>query len=113
MADYLPRNFLAPFDPSTMKPKDVGLGGPSTEYLSTEYDQFGNALNVPLIWWDRDGNPHMMTPDNALALAQTYEAQNPGRRAPRYNNIGQAVEFAQHRSANGGASTTPLFRRNY
>lgn len=108
MGGYLPKNFLSPFDSKTMTPKDVGFGGPSTEYLATEYDSNGKPVNVPLIWWDHEGNPHKMTPKNALAMLDVYESGN-NVFAPRYDSIGQAVEFAQHRSANGGATNSPLF----
>ena len=104
----LPRNFLQPFDPATMVARDVGYGGPSTEYLFTVEDSEGRAVNIPAIWWDAYGNPHKLNPQNALAMAAQYEAQN-ALYSPRYDNIGQAVEFAQHRSANGGAMRSPLF----
>ena len=99
---------LRPFDPRRDNPQDVGLGGQSTEYLITGQDWQGNAMNYPSIWYDADGTAHLLDEENALAQTQRWEAMQ-RQRAPRYENTGQAVEFAQHRSANGGASTNALF----
>lgn len=98
---------LRPFDPYQDTPQDVGFGGPSTEYLSTLTDQLGYATNVPRIWWDRNGKPHVVSDKNALAFASDYEGSS-GQYFPRYNSMAQAVEAAQHRSARGGASTNAL-----
>lgn len=99
---------LQPFNALRMHPRDVGLGGPSTEYLASEYDQYQSPVNVPQIWWDQGGNPVMLSPEDALSMMALYEDQTKTY-APRYSDIGQAAEFAMHRSANGGAMTRPLF----
>lgn len=100
---------LVPFDHRTMKPKDVGLGGPSTEYLATVFDSEGRPVNIPLIWWTPSGQPVLMNEQNALSFFNDYESKA-NALAPRYSTIGQAVEFAMHRSALGGASRRPLFK---
>lgn len=92
---------LHPFDPSRDKPRDVGLGGPSTEYLSTSEDNLGLAFNHPQIWWDNHGNPHMMSGDAGREMALQYERAM-SLLFPRFDNIGQAEWFAMNRSANGG-----------
>lgn len=93
---------LEPFDASKHKERDVGLGGPSTEYLATEYDLEGKPFNFPQIWWDVGGNPHKLTPQQAYERAIRYE-QETGKRFPRFNSIDEAVGAAEGRSAGGGA----------
>lgn len=106
------RSLLVPFDPQQHQPRDVGLGGPSTEYLATGDDGSGGVWNIPLIWWDDKGDPHLMEYDDAMMFAQQYEAQT-GKRFPRYQSEGAASEMAMNRSAMGGASQNALaqFRR--
>jgi hypothetical protein len=103
MLNLLAQTFgLQPFDPKKHTPQDLGLGGLSTEYLATEYDNYGLPFNYPTIWFDPSGAAHYV-PDAALSLALDYEAAT-GAKFPRFENIGQAVELAQHRSALGGAA---------
>ncbi len=98
---------LKPFDPSVNVPKDVGLGGPSTEYTATDYDPNGVPFNYPQIWWDRDGTPYLIQGDQGYNQAVAYEATS-GMRFPRYNSIANADFASQNRSAIGGAEKTPL-----
>lgn len=97
---------LKPFDPATDVPQDVGLGGPSTEYLAGSQDPGGNEFNYPQIWW-MGGQPVMLDPDAAYNQALQYE-QATGQMFPRYTNAGAADFAAQNRSALGGAETSPL-----
>ena len=118
---------MEPFDHRKHKPQDVGLGGPSTEYLLSvdmgmAPDGFAPAdiANIPSIWWDKDGKPHLIDdPDMALQMALQYE-ETTGKRFPRYNDMlnepnpySQAEEAAQHRSAMGGATSNPLARYSW
>jgi len=102
---------LVPFDPETMKPKDVGLGGPSTEYLVTQEAPDGKVWNIPSIWWTPDGEPVQVPEDVAARLAYQYEKQFEGRgQFPRFDDIDTAVENAKERSKSGGAEKSPLFQ---
>jgi hypothetical protein len=96
---------LEPFDPSKHDPQDLGLGGVSTEYLATDYDEKGRVINYPTVWFDRSGKAYFL-PKAALSLALDYEAAT-GKRFPRFDNTGEAVERAEHRSAMGGALASP------
>lgn len=98
---------LRPFNPNIDKPKDVGKGGPSTEYSITERMPDGSFANIPSIWWDSQSNPHMLETDQAIQQAVEYERVM-GQQFPRYEAPGTAVEHAIHRSANGGATKRPL-----
>jgi len=98
---------LRPFDPAKDKPKDVGFGGPSTEYLATAKSPDGGAWNYPQIWWTPDGKPIVLEGDAAWNEAQRYEGKT-GERFPRYDNILAAIEAAMHRSAMGGAGKKKL-----
>lgn len=93
---------LEPFDPAKHKPTDVGLGGPSTEYLMTEESPDAQFWNIPGIWWDANGKPVMADPDQAWAFAEEYEKRT-GRRFPRFNSPGAGSFSAMNRSAMGGA----------
>lgn len=88
---------LEPFDPSRHEPQDLGLGGLSTEYLETGYDDDGRVINYPTVWFDREGKAYFL-PQAARSLALDYEAVT-GRRFPRFESVDQAVERAQHRSS--------------
>lgn len=96
-----------PYDPSVNKPRDIGLGGPSTEYLATENDPYGAAMNYPQIWWDMYGNPRLLDPQQSYNQAISYELAS-GERFPRYSSTGQAEFAAQNRSALGGAENFKL-----
>jgi len=107
---------LMPFDPAVNKPKDVGLGGPSTEYLATDLHPQGGTFNYPSIWWDASGNPVLLEGDAAYDQALQYE-QTTGQRFPFYpqdtlENLktgnSHAVDAAKMRSKNGGASYSTL-----
>ncbi len=98
---------LRPYDPAVNQAQDVGLGGPSTEYLATGEDPYGQAFNYPTIWWDMSGNPVLLNGDQAYNQAVDYEV-NSGVRFPRYDSIGQAETFAQHRSIMGGGDVKKL-----
>lgn len=103
---------LIPFDPRIHTPKDVGFGGPSTEYLATDMHPQGGAFNYPSIWWDADGNPVLLEGDQAYEQALNYE-RTTGQRFPYYPHDTEgllragksdAVKSAVHRSKTGGAS---------
>lgn len=98
---------LRPFQPGRDTPRDVGYGGPSTEYLATDVDPYGAAINYPTIWWDMYGNPVTLEQAQAFDQALGYE-QLSGKTFPRYMTVPQAVNAAEHRSANGGAEKNPL-----
>lgn len=106
LARYAP--ILRPFDNTQMTPQDIGLGGPSTEYLATGQDFNGNALNYPLIWWNQRNEPVLLNDQNALALSYLWEGSRHVQ-SPRYPSIGVAEYYARNRSANGGAENGPLF----
>lgn len=97
---------IKPFDPATDKPQNVGLGGPSTEYLAGAQDPWGNEFNYPTIWWI-NGKPTLLSPEAAYEQALRYEAAT-GKLFPRYRNSGAATFAAENRSALGGAETGPL-----
>lgn len=100
------RNGMQPFNPKTDKPQDVGLGGPSTEYLVGGEDPYGTNLNYPSIWW-MGGKPALLDQDAAYDQTNRWEAGT-GQMFPRYRNE-QAAEFAaRNRSATGGAEHQPL-----
>jgi hypothetical protein len=101
---------LEPFDPNKHQPRDVGLGGLSTEYTVTQDSPDGNVWVVPSIWWDQNGDPVVLKDEQQInQLAKQYE-QSTGREFPRFP-AGQyelADQWAQNRSAQGGASAVPL-----
>lgn len=97
---------LKPFDPAVNTPQEVGLGGPSTEYLTGSQDPWGNEFNYPRIWWI-DGQPVLLSPEAAYEQALKYEAAT-GKLFPRYRNSGAADFAAQNRSALGGAEKSLL-----
>lgn len=97
---------LEPFDYRKHKPQDVGLGGPSTEYLVTLDSPDGGVWVVPSIWWDEEGNPTLVkNQDKVFELAKQYEKEN-NVMFPRFpqGEYKQADMFAQARSKAGGAS---------
>lgn len=97
---------LEPFNYKKHKPQDVGLGGPSTEYLVTLDSPDGNVWVVPSIWWDEEGNPTLVeNQDKVFELAKQYEKEN-NVMFPRFpqGEYKQADMFAQARSKAGGAS---------
>lgn len=98
---------LRPYKTGYDFPQDVGLGGPSTEYIATEYDPSGRVMNFPQIWYDQQGVAHLLPQDDAYSRALAYEASS-ALRFPRYSSTGQADFYAQNRSALGGAETEPL-----
>lgn len=98
---------LKPYDPNVNVAQDIGLGGPSTEYLATADDPYGAAFNYPTIWWDMMGNPQLLDGDQAYNQAIQYEVDS-GVRFPRYESQGQAETFAQNRSLMGGGDVAPL-----
>jgi hypothetical protein len=114
---------LIPFDPSMHAPQDIGLGGPSTEYLITIDGPDNQVLVVPSIWWDDKGNPifignietNKINEDEIIELVQKYESTT-GEKFPRFgetnnpDNYTIADRFAQFRSKQGGASEVPLTR---
>ena len=71
---------LIPFDPSIHAPQDIGLGGPSTEYLITIDGPDNQVLVVPSIWWHDKGNPiflgnietNKINEDEIIELVQKY-----------------------------------------
>lgn len=106
MADFI----LEPFDPSKHTPTDVGLGGPSTEYLITVDSPEGGVMVIPSIWWDEEGKPQLIEDQGeAVSLALEYEKGN-DKQFPRFapKAYKEADQFAQQRSKAGGASKAPL-----
>lgn len=98
---------LKPFNPAVDIPKDVGLGGPSTEYLAGSQDPWGNEFTYPQVWW-MGGQPVLLGQEAAYDQTIKYEGAT-GQYAPRYRNDGAASFAAQNRSALGGAEHNPLF----
>lgn len=92
---------LRPYNAEVNKPVDVGLGGPSTEYLVTDNDQLGTPFNYPSIWWDYQGSPALMNPDDAYDTALGYERLS-GLQFPRFDTTQMADYAAQARSEHGG-----------
>lgn len=92
---------IAPYDPKTDRPKDVGLGGESTEYLANSADEYGMEMLYPTIWW-RDGKPVVLSSDASQRIAADYERAGLGL-FPRYDNPSAASEAALARSRAGGA----------
>jgi len=103
---------MEPFDYMKHKPQDVGLGGPSTEYLITVDSPEGGVMVIPSIWWDADGAPNLIKDQQAaIAMATQYEEES-GLQFPRFGAKAyqEADEFAEGRSKAGGASTSFLAR---
>lgn len=101
---------MKPFNPETDEPQDVGLGGPSTEYLAGGVDERGNQFNYPQIWFI-GGKAVLLPPEEAYQKAIAYEAAT-GKYFPRYRNDEAASFAAQNRSALGGATMGPLASMN-
>ena len=102
MERYLGMMF-EPYDPDVNQPKDVGLGGLSTEYTASEIEPSGQAVNYPQIWWTPQGEPVLMEGDPAYNMMRRYEAMT-SKQFPRFPNIGAAVWAAMNRSATGGGN---------
>lgn len=98
---------LVPFNPDIHTPKDVGLGGPSTEFLITEEAPGGGFWNIPSIWWDSSGNPQILPAEQAQARALAFEELT-GKRFPRFASPEEGSESAKQRSQSGGASKSML-----
>jgi len=101
---------LVPFNTNLHVPQDVGLGGNSTEYLTSDYTSPSGSevVNYPSIWWDNNGQPHVLDEASAYDAHLAYEGMS-GKRAPRYANMELAIKAAKERSAEGGAATGPLY----
>jgi hypothetical protein len=97
---------LRPFEAGKDMPKDVGLGGPSAEYLAGAQDPWGNEFNYPRIWW-MNGEPVLLSEEEAYKRALEYESAT-GQYFPRYRNSEASTFAAQNRSAMGGAELGPL-----
>jgi hypothetical protein len=104
-----PKTTLIPFDSRIHKPRDLGLGGLSTEYTATVDSPEGEVMIIPTIWWDEKGEPTLFKNiEEAMATALEYEKlQN--RQFPRFpaGAYEEADKWAIDRSKAGGA-TTPL-----
>lgn len=117
---------LIPFDPSIHKPKDIGFGGPSTEFLVTIDSPDGQVMVVPSIWWDEEGNPQLLgdiekiknnewgiDEDAVRNMVKDYEKET-GYTFPRFGKAGVEDNYkladlwAQERSKAGGASEVPI-----
>ena len=97
---------LEPFDYTKHKPQDVGLGGPSTEYLITVDSPEGGVMVIPSIWWDEDGKPQLIEDQRqAIELAKIYETETK-KQFPRFapQAYKEADMWAASRSKAGGAS---------
>jgi|TARA_R110000744_G_scaffold33338_1_gene77768 hypothetical protein len=100
---------LIPFDKNKHVPQDLGLGGLSTEYLSTESDQFGIPFNFPTVWYDKTGKAILLPLEDARVISLNYE-QSTGRKFPRFNTFDEGAETAMKRSKMGGATKGLLSR---
>lgn len=98
---------LLPYEPGYNFPQDVGLGGLSTEYTATDTAPDGQIFNYPQIWYGQDGQAYVLPPALAYNQSVAYEDQT-AKRFPRFNSLGNAETYAEHRSAAGGAEKTPL-----
>lgn len=101
---------LVPFDPAKHQPQDVGLGGPSTEYLITVDSPDGGVMVIPSIWWDAEGKPTLVEDQGeAVRMATEYEKAS-SKQFPRFapKAYKEADNFAQQRSKAGGASKAAL-----
>ncbi len=98
---------LVPFNPDIHTPKDVGLGGPSTEFLITEEAPDGGFWNIPSIWWDSSGDPQILPAEEAQARALAFEELT-GKLFPRFDSPEAGSESAKQRSQSGGASKSML-----
>lgn len=92
---------IAPYDPQVDSPRDVGLGGESTEYLANNVDEYGMEMLFPTIWW-REGNPVVLDSNAAQQIATDYESAGLGM-FPRYDSRDAAISAASARSQLGGA----------
>jgi hypothetical protein len=101
---------LVPFDKDIHTPRDVGFGGPSTEYTMTVDAPDGQVAVIPSIWWDTNGDPIVLQ-DQREAERQSFEyEQQTGKQFPRFSpkDYASADQFAQERSLQGGAEKGPL-----
>jgi hypothetical protein len=100
---------LVPFDKDIHTPRDVGFGGPSTEYTMTVDAPDGQVAVIPSIWWDTNGEPVVLDQRDAERRSFEYE-QETGKQFPRFapNDYASADEYAQARTRQGGASESPL-----
>jgi hypothetical protein len=101
---------LVPFDKDIHTPRDVGFGGPSTEYTMTVDAPDGQVAVIPSIWWDTNGEPVVLQ-DQREAERQSFEyEQQTGKQFPRFSpkDYASADQFAQERSLQGGAEKGPL-----
>jgi hypothetical protein len=100
---------LVPFDKDIHTPRDVGFGGPSTEYTMTVDAPDGQVAVIPSIWWDTNGEPVVLDQRDAERRSFEYE-QETGKQFPRFPAGGYelADEYAQARTRQGGASESPL-----
>jgi hypothetical protein len=100
---------LVPFDKDIHTPRDVGFGGPSTEYTMTVDAPDGQVAVIPSIWWDTNGEPVVLDQRDAERRSFEYEQQT-GKQFPRFPAGGYelADEYAQARTRQGGASESPL-----
>jgi hypothetical protein len=106
-----PKVRLIPFDNNIHKPRDVGLGGLSSEYTATVDGPNGEVMVIPTIWWDEKGEPKLFeNVEEARALALEYEKSDK-KQFPRFpaGAYEQADKWAGERSKAGGAKT-PLAR---
>jgi hypothetical protein len=100
---------LVPFDKDIHTSRDVGLGGPSSEYTMTVDAPDGQVAVIPSIWWDTNGEPVVLDQRDAERRSFEYE-QETGKQFPRFPAGGYelADEYAQARTRQGGASESPL-----
>ena len=106
--EYLQKfGMLEPFDPSKHTEMDIGLGGPSTEYIATENAPDGGFWNIPTIWFDKGGKPLKLDNYNSAIMAREYEDKT-GKMFPRFKTPGAGSFAAMNRSAMGGANQGSL-----
>lgn len=108
--DFLAWNSLklAPYDPNKNRPQDIGLGGPSTEYLATVDTPQGTYKNIPQVWWGaKNGKPTLVPEEAARGLASLTERVT-GRSFPEYSTPDEASLEAEERSKRGGAEKQSL-----
>lgn len=96
---------IRPYDTSSDVPRDIGLGGPSTEVLGTYDTPAGDFANVPQLWYLGNHGPFMV--EDPIPFAHDYEVAT-GRTFPRYDDLNSAIMGAQYRSGAGGAEARSI-----
>lgn len=94
---------LIPFDANIHTTRK----GTPTENITTEISPDGQAWNIPLIWYDKSGNPKTLNNMDALRQAQKYELIN-NMFFPRFPTVSRGITAAAQRNNSRGIPYTPL-----